>query len=88
MIYVTNSNIGLTGGGDAVVAMEILDSLSSSGFNVAAVSKRYEIPEYFSETFSDIKNISFPFIPVKEKYSKQKLGSVRYLLKKLKPKYI
>ncbi len=82
MIYVTNRNIGMNGGGDANVAMEILDSLSSYGYDVSAVTMKYNIPEYLSKNFSNIKNYTFPFLPVKENYSKQKFGSVRYILKK------
>lgn len=81
MIYVTNCNIGLTGGGDAVVAMEILSSLQSNEFNVASVSRSYSIPEYLSESFSNIENYTFPFIPEKENYANSKFGTLRYFLK-------
>jgi len=81
MIYVTNKNIGLTGGGDAVVAMEIINSLHSSGLDVASVSMKYQIPKSINETFSSIKNFRLPFIPEKEKYSKQKFGALKYFLK-------
>jgi glycosyltransferase involved in cell wall biosynthesis len=82
MIYIANRNIGVTGGGDANVTMEILDSLSSSGHDVTAVTMKYTIPDYLSNNFSKIKNFTFPFLPVKENYSKQKLGYLRYFLKK------
>lgn len=81
MIYVTNCNIGLTGGGDAVVAMEILNSLQSSEFDVASISRRHNIPNYLSESFSNIENFIFPFLPQREKYSNKKFGSLRYFLK-------
>lgn len=82
MIYVANGSIGQTGGGDAVVAMEILNSLNSKGFDVAAISRRYKIPDDLAEDFSKVKNYTFPFFPNKENYSKNKFGSIRYLLKK------
>lgn len=82
MIYIVGKSFGAVGGG-AFVAMDLLDSLMKSDYGAGVICVNYKIPPRYSEKFKDVPRIEMPYVPEKDSYTGNRLGSVRYVLKSL-----